>query len=137
MIETQTLYRYTTILTICNFESYQQESDTLVDTLDNSDVDSLDDTLVDTNRRKERNNNILKKENIKERKEVDSQNSSTFVATATQKVDYGKLLEFFNQTISESGSVIKEIRQLTERRKLAIQARARENGKESLMGGRL
>ena len=133
MIETQTLYRYTTILTICNFESYQQESDTLVDTLDNSDVNSLDDTLVDTNRRKERNNNILKKENIKERKEVDSQNSSTYVATATQKVDYSKLLEFFNQTISESGSVIKEIRQLTERRKLAIQARARENGKESLM----
>ena len=133
MIETQTLYRYTTILTICNFESYQQESDTLVDTLDNSDVDSLDNTLVDTNRRKERNNNILKKENIKERNEVDSQNSSTFVATATQKVDYSKLFEFFNQTISESGSVIKEIRQLTERRKLAIQARARENGKESLM----
>lgn len=148
------------IITIANYECYQTTNDAYLDAyqtdyessgyidgdttpyahLDadpNADLDTTECTTpyahpYATNRRKERNNNILKKE-IKERKEVDSQNSSTFVATATQKVDYGKLLEFFNQTISESGSVIKEIRQLTERRKLAIQARARENGKESLM----
>lgn len=150
------------IITIANYECYQTTNDAYLDAyqtdcessgyidgdttpyahLDadpNADLDTTECTTpyahpYATNRRIVKNsNNILKKENIKERKEVDSQNSSTFVATATQKVDYGKLLEFFNQTISESGSVIKEIRQLTERRKLAIQARARENGKESLM----
>lgn len=150
------------IITIANYECYQTTNDAYLDAyqtdcessgyidgdttpyayLDadpNADLDTTECTTpyahpYATNRRIVKNsNNILKKENIKERKEVDSQNSPTFVATATQKVDYSKLLEFFNQTISESGSVIKEIRQLTERRKLAIQARARENGKESLM----
>lgn len=150
------------IITIVNYECYQTTNDAYLDAhqtdyessgyidgdttpyahLD-ADLDTTECTTpyahpyaypYATNRRIVKNsNNILKKENIKERKEVDSQNSSTYVATATQKVDYSKLLEFFNQTISESGSVIKEIRQLTERRKLAIQARARENGKESLM----
>ena len=150
------------IITIANYECYQTTNDAYLDAyqtdcessgyidgdttpythLDadpNADLDTTECTTpyahpYATNRRIVKNsNNILKKENIKERNEVDSQNSPTFVATATQKVDYSKLLEFFNQTISESGSVIKEIRQLTERRKLAIQARARENGKESLM----
>ena len=150
------------IITIANYECYQTTNDAYLDAyqtdcessgyidgdttpyahLDvdpNADLDTTECTIpyahpYATNRRIVKNsNNILKKENIKERKKVGSQNSSTFVATATQKVDYSKLLEFFNQTISESGSVIKEIRQLTERRKLAIQARARENGKESLM----
>ena len=146
------------IITIANYECYQTTNDAYLDTYQtdcessgyidgdttpyahlNTDLDTTECTTpyahpYATNRRIVQNsNNILKKENIKERKEVGSQNSSTFVATATQKVDYSKLLEFFNQTISESGSVIKEIRQLTERRKLAIQARARENGKESLM----
>lgn len=150
------------IITIANYECYQTTNDAYLDAyqtdcessgyidgdttpyahLDvdpNADLDTTECTTpyaypYATNRRIVKNsNNILKKENIKERKEVDSQNSPTFVATATQKVDYSKLLEFFNQTISESGSVIKEIRQLTDRRKLAIQARARENGKESLM----
>lgn len=150
------------IITIANYECYQTTNDAYLDAYQtdcessgyidgdttpyahlNTDLDTTECTTpyahpyahpYATNRRIVKNsNNILKKENIKERKEVDSQNSSTFVATATQKVDYSKLLEFFNQTISESGSVIKEIRQLTERRKLAIQARARENGKESLM----
>ena len=150
------------IITIANYECYQTTNDAYLDAyqtdcessgyidgdttpythLDadpNADLDTTECTTpyahpYATNRRIVKNsNNILKKENIKERKKVDSQNSPTFVATATQKVDYSKLLEFFNQTISESGSVIKEIRQLTERRKLAIQARARENGKESLM----
>ena len=150
------------IITIANYECYQTTNDAYLDAyqtdcessgyidgdttpythLDadpNADLDTTECTTpyahpYATNRRIVKNsNNILKKENIKERNEVDSQNSPTFVATATQKIDYSKLLEFFNQTISESGSVIKEIRQLTERRKLAIQARARENGKESLM----
>ena len=150
------------IITIANYECYQTTNDAYLDAyqtdcessgyidgdttpyahLDadpNADLDTTECTTpyahpYATNRRIVKNsNNILKKENIKERKEVGSQNSPTFVATATQKVDYSKLLEFFNQTISESGSVIKEIKQLTERRKLAIQARARENGKESLM----
>ena len=150
------------IITIANYECYQTTNDAYLDayqtdckssgyidgdTTPYAHLDADPNTDLDTtecitpyahpyatNRRIVKNsNNILKKENIKERKEVDSQNSSTYVATATQKVDYSKLLEFFNQTISESGSVIKEIRQLTERRKLAIQARARENGKESLM----
>lgn len=150
------------IITIANYECYQTTNDAYLDAyqtdcessgyidgdttpyahLDadpNADLDTTECTTpyahpYATNRRIVKNsNNILKKENIKERKKVDSQNSPTFVATATQKVDYSTLLEFFNQTISESGSVIKEIRQLTERRKLAIQARARENGKESLM----
>lgn len=150
------------IITIANYECYQTTNDAYLDAyqtdcessgyidggttpyahLDahlNADLDTTECTTpyaypYATNRRIVKNsNNILKKENIKERKEVSSQNSPTFVATATQKVDYSKLLEFFNQTISESGSVIKEIKQLTERRKLAIQARARENGKESLM----
>lgn len=146
------------IITIANYECYQTTNDAYLDAYQtdcessgyidgdttpyahlDADLDTTECTTpyahpYATNRRIVKNsNNILKKENIKERKKVDSQNSSTFVATATHKVDYGKLLEFFNQTISESGSVIKEIRQLTERRKLAIQARARENGKESLM----
>lgn len=146
------------IITIANYECYQTTNDAYLDAYQtdcessgyidgdttpyahlNTDLDTTECTTpyahpYATNRRIVKNsNNILKKENIKERKEVGSQNSPTFVATATQKVDYSKLLEFFNQTISESGSVIKEIRQLTERRKLAIQARARENGKESLM----
>ena len=156
------VYNNVSIITIVNYECYQTTNDTYLDAhqtdykssgyidgdttpyahLDadpNADLDTTECTTpyaypYATNRRIVKNsNNILKKENIKERKEVDSQNSPTFVATATQKVDYSKLLEFFNKTISESGSVIKEIRQLTERRKLAIQARARENGKESLM----
>lgn len=146
------------IITIANYECYQTTNDAYLDAYQtdcessgyidgdttpyahlNTDLDTTECTTpyahpYATNRRIVKNsNNILKKENIKERKEVGSQNSPTFVATATQKVDYSKLLEFFNQTISESGSVIKEIKQLTERRKLAIQARARENGKESLM----
>ena len=150
------------VLTIQNYDSYQTQNDAYLDTHLDTHLDAYQndckssscmgvgantDAYLDaypnthpnahldaTNRRKERiDNNIIKKETIKERNEVGSQNSPTFVATATQKVDYSKLLEFFNQTISESGSIIKEIRQLTERRKLAIQARARENGKESLM----
>lgn len=146
------------IITIANYECYQTTNDAYLDAYQtdcessgyidgdttpyahlNTDLDTTECTTpyahpYATNRRIVKNsNNILKKENIKERKEDGSQNSPTFVATATQKVDYSKLLEFFNQTISESGSVIKEIKQLTERRKLAIQARARENGKESLM----
>ena len=156
------VYNNVSIITIVNYECYQTTNDTYLDAhqtdyessgyidvnttpyahLDadpNADLDTTECTTpyaypYATNRRIVKNsNNILKKENIKERKEVDSQNSPTFVATATQKVDYSKLLEFFNQTIRDGGSVIKEIRQLTERRKLAIQARARENGKESLM----
>ena len=123
------------VITIQNYDSYQTQNDAYLDTHLDAYPNTHPNAHLDaTNRRKERiDNNIIKKETIKERNEVGSQNSPTFVATATQKVDYSKLLEFFNQTISESGSIIKEIRQLTERRKLAIQARARENGKESLM----
>lgn len=46
MIERKILYRQTPILTICNYEKYQQRVDTIVDTQ----IDTIVDTIVDTNK---------------------------------------------------------------------------------------
>ena len=54
MICRQTLYRQTPIITICNYDKYQERSDTQVDTIVNTQVD----TIVDTIKEYKEDNNI-------------------------------------------------------------------------------
>lgn len=58
MIYRQVLYRQTPIITICNYEKYQTQEATQVDTLLDRQVDSIVDTQVDGNKEYKNINNI-------------------------------------------------------------------------------
>lgn len=61
MIVREVLYRQTSILTICNYERYQSQDVSQVDTIVDTIADTIVDTIVDTNKEyKEIKSNIKK-----------------------------------------------------------------------------
>lgn len=50
----------------------------------------------------------------------------------TESVNYQRLMEFFNKTMKEKGAQIPQIREMTKRRKQAVNARIKQHGKQAL-----
>ena len=50
-----------------------------------------------------------------------------------ESVDFQRLMDFFNKTMKEKGAQIHPIREMTKRRKQAVNARIKEHGKQALI----
>lgn len=59
MISRGVMYRQTSIITICNYDEYQQEDTSIVDTIVDTQMDTIVDTIVYTNKEIKNINNII------------------------------------------------------------------------------
>lgn len=89
MICRQILHRSTAIITICNYDSYQQRADTLGETLGDSLRDSIGDSLGDTNKEYKEN----KKERI----------TTTSSTTQSEKEKDLNISEYYSELKSDEG----------------------------------
>lgn len=69
---------------------------------------------------------------IKENKEKENNNNKKSFAKKSAAVDVPKFIEYFNTTLARHGAIIKPVQSVTDQRRAAVEARARENGKASL-----
>ena len=69
---------------------------------------------------------------IKENKEKENNNIKKSFAKKSAAVDVPKFIEYFNSVLARHGAIIKPVQSVTDQRRAAVEARARENGKASL-----
>lgn len=124
MIYRQTLYRQTSIVTICNYDRYQVGVDTQVDTIIDTQVNRQVDRQVYTIKEyKEIKNNI-------NQSEIDLSESASGTPTMPS-IDFEKLVNYFNTTTNGVFGLVRL--PLSETRKGMIRARIREHGKQSFV----
>lgn len=99
------------------------------DNIQDNNINSIQDNNINSPKKDERNINISS---------IQKRGSSEILGTekktskeSSERIDYGKLLVFFNECMQ--GKAINPIREITERRKIHIVARAREFGKAAIM----
>lgn len=121
-----------TVITICNYDRYQQKTGTVVD----GSVDGMVNGEVDKVVNQTNKDNKLKTENIKTSAEVLCQVPLELDMPEAEERDYiswEKFVEFFNTAMR--GKTIPKIRgfHLAEHRKKAIRARFNEYGKDAII----
>ncbi len=134
MISRQTLYRQTSIITICKYESYQSGFDTQVDTILYTQVDTLtkekENPLPNTllSKKKKTPTNVGEKEK-KEYKPTKVGMSSFDDAD----ISYDRLAKFFNEKMIIHHAMIKPIRDIKNQRRTMVTARIKERGKKAFV----
>lgn len=63
---------------------------------------------------------------------MDANNNKKSFAKKSAAVDVPKFIEYFNSVLARHGAIIKPVQSVTDQRRAAVEARARENGKASL-----
>lgn len=130
MIQRQTLYRYTAIITICNYDKYQCTGDASIDTIFDVKLDTIIDTIVDTNKGNKEIKNISETEQVTTYK---LNTRSEQDARSELRVDLQKFMLFFNAEMDSQNAQIRRIKSIDGQRKTFIEARAREHGKDALV----
>lgn len=159
MIIRKVLHRQTAIITICNYESYQDKGDkiidrqidskanTIVDSINEGHLDSLIDSITDgitycnTTTCKQCNNGMVDsivngmvdsivKINIRNKEY--KEDSSIKSNQDLSLIDTNDFLKFFNAEMDKAGAIIPRLSTMTPQRERFLAARAREAGKEGL-----
>ena len=137
MIYRQTLYRQTPIITICNYEKYQEQEvlqfNSIVDTQVDKQVNSIVDTQVDRNK-EYKEYKEYKEERLTDKTSLsvcqfDKQTDLPNV-TKNENIDWDEIVLFFNEKVKNKS--IPPIKLMTDRRKQAVRARIREYGFEAI-----
>lgn len=110
-----------TIVTVCNYDSYQVSEDEANKQL--------------TNKQQTTNKQLTTSKEYKNiiSTNVDNEESSDTDDPRAPQIDIKKFMEFFNFTLDKSRSLIPRLGSIGDTRRLMIRARIREHGKESLM----
>ena len=110
-----------TIVTVCNYGSYQISEDEANKQL--------------TNKQQTTNKQLTTSKEYKNiiSTNVDNEESSDTDDPRVPQIDIKKFMEFFNFTLDKSRSLIPRLGSIGDTRRLMIRARIREHGKESLM----
>ena len=116
MITRRVVYRQTSILSICNYESYQ--------IYDDNRAYSITDSIVYNNIKNIKNNNISSS--------LRSEDSSDKSDPEGEKFDFKFFLDFFNSELESCGAIIPRLKVISQDRKNHILARLREYGAEQL-----
>jgi len=108
-----------TIVTVCNYDSYQVSEDEANKQL--------------TNKQQTTNKQLTTTKEYKKERIYISPNGDKSSSTDDAQVNMQKFLEFFNFTMEKCHALIPRLYTIGETRRTMIKARIREHGKESLM----
>ena len=128
-IDKQTTSQFT-IITICKYEEYQQVEEGKRQTNDKRATNERQASDKRTTNERQQHKNIRKKE---ETNNITPSNEGESVETdPSVEVDLKSLVEFFNKSVAECGSVLPKIKGATGKRVGYIKARIREFGIEAV-----
>ena len=137
MIYRQTLYRQTPIITICNYEKYQEQEVVQFNSIVNTQVDKQVNSIVNT--QVDRNKEYKEYKEYKEERLTDKTSLSVCQfdkqtdlpnETKNENIDWDEIVLFFNEKIKNKS--IPPIKLMTDKRKQAVRARIREYGFEAI-----
>ena len=111
-----------TIVTICNYDSYQQIEEAERPTTDQQ----------TTNKRPTTDHNIRNKEYKNITEEDNTLTSVTLPETGNTAIDLKGVIKYWNNQIVNHASTISPIKSISGKRKVSLLARVREYGKESI-----
>lgn len=153
MIKRSMMYRQTSIITICNYESYQVNEDARFDTIMETIEDTQVETIVYTNKEDKEyniyNNNssslhsdesevreLHADPSERDEKKIEEKAEESGNAESPKQADLfneAGFVRYWNEEMEANGAIVRRIRSLSGSRKKWINARIREHGKEAVM----